>query len=98
MSDQHQSLPMAGRHTCACGEHDHELPELDARSIPHAIRHAAIFGALDSLGSGDGLILVAPHDPLPLLDQAHARYGDGLSVEYVQRGPDAWRIQLVRTA
>ena len=59
-----------GGHTCACGEAETgELPELDARAVPHAIRHATIFGALDALGPGGGLVLVAPHDPLPLLDQ-----------------------------
>jgi uncharacterized protein (DUF2249 family) len=69
---------------------------LDARTIPPAIRHAAIFGALDSLTGGAALALVAPHDPLPLLDQARARYGEGLSVEYLERGPEAWRIRLQR--
>lgn len=98
MTASHSELPLAhgAGHTCACGAHDHALPELDARAIPHAIRHASIFGALDSLTTGAGLILVAPHDPLPLLDQARARYGDTLTVEYLQRGPDAWRLQLVK--
>lgn len=100
MSEPRTELPLAKPkgHTCTCGEHYNAFPELDARAIPHAIRHASIFGALDSLGAGDGIVLVAPHDPLPLLDQARARYGDGLSVEYLQRGPDAWRLQLVRTS
>ena len=69
---------------------------LDARTIPPAIRHAAIFGALDSLAGGAALVLVAPHDPLPLLDQARDRYGEGLSVAYLERGPEAWRIRLQR--
>ena len=73
-----------------------QLPELDARAIPHAIRHASIFGALDSLQAGAGMVLVAPHDPLPLLDQARARYGESVSVDYLQRGPDAWRLQFTR--
>lgn len=56
---------------CACGhEDDGALPELDATVIPHAIRHATIFGALDSIKPGFGMILVAPHDPKPLLAQS----------------------------
>ena len=91
------SIPVTERSsTCNCGHEDEALPELDARVIPHAIRHASIFGALDSLGAGDGIVLVAPHDPLPLLDQAKARYGDSMSVEYLQRGPDAWKLQFVK--
>ena len=42
----------AGGTGCACGAHDEQLPELDAQAIPHAVRHAAIFGALDAL-TGD---------------------------------------------
>ena len=96
MSHTHAELPLAGTHNCTCGEHTAELPELDARAIPHAIRHASIFGALDSLTPGAGMVLVAPHDPMPLLDQARSRYGDTMGIDYLQRGPDAWRLQFTR--
>lgn len=81
---------------CACGEHDEQLPELDARVIPHAIRHGAIFGALGAVKPGKGMALVAPHDPLPLLAQLAAREGDAVEVSYLQRGPEAWRLRLHR--
>lgn len=71
-------------------------PELDARSIPHAIRHAAIFGALGSVRPGQGLVLVAPHDPLPLLAQLERREPGTFVVEYLERGPDAWRLAILR--
>ncbi len=86
-----------GGHDCACGEQDPAgFPELDARQVPHAIRHATVFGALDSVPAGGGLVLVAPHDPLPLLAQIDQRYAGGFAVEYVERGPEAWRLNLVR--
>ncbi|HEX6150833.1 DUF2249 domain-containing protein [Nocardioides sp.] len=86
-----------GGHACTCGETDAgELPELDARAVPHAIRHATIFGALDALGPGGGLVLVAPHDPLPLLNQLEARSPGGFSVDYLERGPEAWRLRFRR--
>lgn len=88
-----QVHPNAG---CSCGEVDDDTPVLDARLIPHAIRHAAIMGALDSLTSGAALVLVAPHDPQPLLAQARARYPEGLGVDYLRQGPDAWHIRLQR--
>jgi uncharacterized protein (DUF2249 family) len=81
---------------CTCGEHDEQLPELDARVIPHAIRHGAIFGALGAVKPGKGMVLVAPHDPLPLLAQLAAREGDAVEVSYLQRGPEAWRLRLHR--
>jgi uncharacterized protein (DUF2249 family) len=42
------------------------------------------------------LLLVAPHDPLPLLRQLSARSGGALAVDYEERGPIAWRLRLTR--
>jgi len=82
---------------CSCGEvDDAEYPELDARAVPHAIRHATIFGALEAVAPGGGMVLVAPHDPLPLLAQLEQRAPQRFTVSYLERGPEAWRIQLVR--
>ena len=86
-------------HVCGCGEADGPAhPELDARAIPPAIRHATIFGALDGVRPGDGLVLVAPHDPLPLLAQLERRAPSGFEVSYLERGPQTWRLALVRRA
>jgi uncharacterized protein (DUF2249 family) len=92
----HETGADAGGHDCTCGEHDDEVPELDARVIPHAIRHATIFGALDAVAPGRGLVLIAPHDPLPLLAQIEARYSGAFGFEYLERGPEAWRLLLQR--
>lgn len=81
---------------CTCGEEDEELPELDVREIPHAIRHATVFGAFDSVSVGGSMILVAPHDPIPLLHQLAERSGGRIAVGYEQRGPEAWRLRLTR--
>lgn len=88
-----------GGHSCSCGEVDGPgLPELDARTVPHAIRHATIFGALDAVQPGGGLVLVAPHDPLPLLAQVEQRAPGMFQVDYLERGPEAWRLAFVRPA
>ena len=83
---------------CGCGGQDPDgvLPELEARAVPHAVRHATIFGALSSIGSGSGLVLVAPHDPLPLLVQLEERSPGLFSVDYLERGPETWRLRFVR--
>jgi uncharacterized protein (DUF2249 family) len=86
-----------GGHTCTCGEVDGPgFPELDARAVPHKIRHATVFGALDIVAPGGGMVLVAPHDPLPLLSQLEQRSPGEFEVSYLERGPEAWRLQLVR--
>ena len=84
---------------CGCGEEDLALlPELDARVIPHAIRHATIFGALDGVSPGRGLVLVAPHDPVRLLAQLENRAPGAFTIKYLQRGPESWRLSMVRAA
>jgi uncharacterized protein (DUF2249 family) len=86
-----------GDHECSCGEVDAPgYPELDARAVPHAIRHATIFGALDSVDPGAGLVLVAPHDPLPLLAQLERRNPGVFEVRYLERGPESWRLLFAR--
>ena len=88
------TAPVPG--TCGCGGHDDaSLPVLDARVIPHAIRHATIFGALDSVGPGSGLVLLAPHDPVPLLAQVEQRWPGRFILEYLERGPVDWRLAFL---
>ena len=68
----------------------------DARGVAKRFRHAAIFGALDSLAPGETMRFVNDHDPLPLLEQLRARYGEGVAINYRQRDPGAIVIDFVR--
>jgi uncharacterized protein (DUF2249 family) len=68
------------------------------RTLPHAIRHAPIVGALDGLRPGAGLLLVADHDPVPLLAQLEQRAPGAYAVAYRESGPEVWRLELVRKA
>ena len=81
--------------------HLHLQPEqiypFDARGIAKRFRHAAIFGALDALNSGETMRFVNDHDPLPLLNQLEQRYGAAVSIQYVQREPGQIVIDFVRT-
>jgi uncharacterized protein (DUF2249 family) len=86
-----QAIPgatMQPIHVC-----NHTTPEalypFDARGVAKRFRHAAIFGALDSLQAGETMRFCNDHDPLPLLAQLQQRYGDRVSIAYVQREPGA---------
>ncbi|QOW23039.1 DUF2249 domain-containing protein [Novilysobacter avium] len=59
----------------------------DARGIARRFRHSAIFGALGALRNGETMRFVNDHDPIPLLGQLDARFGEHLSVTYRQREP-----------
>ena len=65
----------------------------DARGVAKRFRHAAIFGALDSLRPGETMRFANDHDPLPLplplplLAQTAQRYGERVELDYRQREP-----------
>jgi uncharacterized protein (DUF2249 family) len=81
---------------CACGHDDADNVVLDTRAIPHAIRHATIFGALGVIQPGFSLDLVASHDPLPLLAQLESSRPGDFAVSYLENGPETWTLRLTR--
>ena len=90
-----ESAAPAG-HSCGCHEHDEDTPVLDVRTIPHAIRHAAIFGAFEAIAPGGSIVLVAPHAPVPMLTQLSQRAP--IDVEYLVEGPTEWHVKVTRLA
>jgi len=73
-----------------------QIYPFDARGIARRFRHAAIFGALDVLTPGERMRFVNDHDPPPLLNQLIHRYGDDVTIEYVQREPGQIVIDFIR--
>ncbi len=67
----------------------------DARGIAKRFRHAAIFGALDALGAGERMRFVNDHNPLPLLQQMQARYGDRVDIHYLEEGSEQVVIDFI---
>lgn len=80
--------------------HLHLVPEqiypFDARGVAKRFRHAAIFGALDALVSGEIMRFMNDHDPLPLLNQLEQRYGAAVSFQYRQREPGHIVIDFIK--
>lgn len=74
-----------------------ETPTLMANLIPHALRHGAIHGALGTRQVGESLILVAPHNPIPLLREVEARE-EKFALEYLKEDPKEYHIKFTRTA
>ena len=66
---------------------DNAVHPFDARGVAKRFRHAAIFGALESLEDGEVMRFVNDHDPLPLLNQIQQRYGNQVGINYVARDP-----------
>ncbi|WP_104083950.1 DUF2249 domain-containing protein [Cryobacterium sp. Y11] len=95
---EHASTAENAAATCNCGHDASEAIVLDSRTIPHAVRHAAIFGALDAIQPGISLDLVASHNPLPLLATLQRNQPDAFTISYLQEGPEVWTLRLTRNA
>ena len=67
-------------HDCSTPSVTNDSYPFDARGVAKRFRHAAIFGALDSLQSGETMRFCNDHDPLPLLAQLNQRYGSGIKI------------------
>jgi uncharacterized protein (DUF2249 family) len=71
-------------------------PELDVRRFPHGQRHDVIFTTFDALAEGGAFVLVNDHDPKPLRYQFEAQHAGRYSWDYVEAGPEIWRVRIGR--
>lgn len=71
---------------------------LDARLLPPQRRHPLIFETFDRLRPGQSLVLVNDHDPRPLFYQFSAKRPGMFAWEYMERGPEVWRVRIGRVA
>ena len=69
---------------------------LDVRPIPCSIKHKLILKTWFELAPGDHFILLNDHDPIPLRYQFEAEFSDAFRWEYVERGPDAFRVKITK--
>lgn len=71
---------------------------IEAQSIPPVERHSFIFQSFDNLEGGDCLVIVNNHDPVPLLRQFQEKRPDQFSFDYLEKGPQVWRLRLTKKA
>jgi uncharacterized protein (DUF2249 family) len=72
------------------------MKELNVREIIPRERHPLIFRTFDELAKGDSFVLVNDHDPKPLYYQfLHEREGL-FSWQYLEEGPEEWRVKITR--
>jgi len=69
---------------------------LDVRSVPPAGRHTRIFETFEALDAGAGFELVNDHDPKPLYYQFAAERSGTFTWDYLENGPELWRIRIGR--
>jgi len=69
---------------------------LDVRSEPPVRRHSLIFDTYEQLAPGSAFVLVNDHDPKPLYYQFAAEHEGEFSWDYLEEGPQAWRVKIGR--
>lgn len=71
-------------------------PRLDVRAEVPARRHTLILETYQALAPGAGFELVNDHDPKPLFYQFDAEFPGQFSWEYLEQGPEVWRVRIGR--
>ena len=71
---------------------------IDVRTIIPRERHPLIFRTFEGLQPGEGFELVNDHDPKPLYYQFQAEIGPKFEWQYLEQGPEVWRVRSGRPA
>jgi uncharacterized protein (DUF2249 family) len=70
--------------------------KIDVREIAPRERHPLIFNTFRSLGVGETMEIINDHDPKPLFYQFQAELPGRFSWDYLQNGPDTWRVRIAK--
>jgi uncharacterized protein (DUF2249 family) len=74
------------------------VSQIDLREISTAARHAMVFDRFAEMQPGQTLELTNDHDPLPLSAQLEVRSPGQFSWEYLESGPQVWRVAIAKRA
>src|SRR3546814_12247030 len=75
-----------------------DVTVVDVRSLVPVERHRKIFELVEQLAPGASFVLVNDHDPKPLYYQLEAEHPKQFSWTYIDRGQEAWRIEIGKLA
>ena len=69
---------------------------VDARDYQPKDKHATILKAFNSLLPNEAMELTNDHDPRPLYYQFSAEMPDTFTWEYLEQGPDVYRVAITK--
>lgn len=75
-----------------------EIKELDIRPIIPREKHPTIFATFEALNNGEAFQLINDHDPKPLYYEMEAERKSTFEWEYVEQGPEVWRVNIKKIA
>jgi len=74
-----------------------ETNTLDVRVIEPRLKHPSIFHGFDQLKKGGVLTIINDHDPLPLFYQFQAERPNIFEWQYIEKGPNTWKVNITKT-
>lgn len=77
-------------------ESTEEMETVDVRDMVPRERHPLIFATFDRLAAGQVMLLVNDHDPKPLYYQLMAERSGQAGWDYLETGPEVWRVQITK--
>jgi len=92
------SLLAADLRAYLAGEQVEQPTIIDVRRIARGGRHPRVFARYARLAPGEAFILVNSHDPKPLRREFEAIHDGAFSWDYLQTGPEEWRVRIGRVA
>ncbi len=72
------------------------VQEFDLRPFPPTERHEMFYRAFEDIRPGEAFEFVNDHDPKPLYYQMEAESKEPFGWEYIEKGPEAWRVRVIK--
>lgn len=69
-----------------------------APDYPPQVKHKIIFDTFNKLQPSESMLLINDHDPVPLRFQFDAMYKGTFEWEYLEQGPDLFRVKISKVA
>lgn len=70
--------------------------EFDIRPYPPTQRHEMFYKAFADIKPGEAFEFINDHDPKPLYYQMEAESKEPFRWEYLEKGPDVWKVRVVK--
>lgn len=71
--------------------------EMDLRPYPPTERHEMFYKTFADIKPGEAFEFVNDHDPKPLYYQMEAESKESFRWEYVEQGPEQWKVRVIKT-
>jgi uncharacterized protein (DUF2249 family) len=70
--------------------------EFDVRPFSPTERHEMFYKAFADINPGEAFEFINDHDPIPLYYQLEAESKEAFRWEYLEKGPDDWKVRVIK--